>query len=52
MHRLYTVDALLAGNVPLFFDALTHIILPALIMSLAVIGTIIRIVRAQMIDEF
>jgi peptide/nickel transport system permease protein len=48
---LYTVDALLAGNVPLFFDALAHLIMPAFIMSLAVLGTIIRIVRAQMIEE-
>ena len=48
---MYTVDALLSGNVPLFFDALSHLIMPAFIMSLAVLGTIIRIVRAQMIEE-
>jgi len=48
---MYTVDALFAGNVPLFFDALSHLIMPAFIMSLAVLGTIIRIVRAQMIEE-
>ena len=48
---MYTVDALLSGNVPLFFDALAHLIMPAFIMSLAVLGTIIRIVRAQMIEE-
>lgn len=47
----YTVDALLEGNVPLFIDALQHLIMPAFIMSLALLGTLIRLVRAQMIEQ-
>jgi peptide/nickel transport system permease protein len=47
----YTVDALLQGNWPLFVDALSHLIMPGFIMSLALLGTVIRIVRAQMIEE-
>jgi len=47
----YTVDSLLAGNIPLFEDALRHLVMPGFIMSLALLGTIIRIVRAQMLEE-
>lgn len=47
----YTVDSLLAGNVPLFEDAVRHLIMPGFIMSLALLGTIIRIVRSQMLEE-
>ncbi|MGV9796788.1 ABC transporter permease [Mycobacterium sp. NPDC003449] len=47
----YTVDALLQGNVPLFVDAVQHLIMPAFIMSLALLGTLIRLVRAQMIEQ-
>lgn len=47
----YTVDALLGGNWPLFVDAFRHILMPAFIMSLALLGTVIRIVRAQTLEE-
>jgi ABC-type dipeptide/oligopeptide/nickel transport system permease component len=47
----YTVDSLLAGNVPLFEDAVRHLVMPGFIMSLALLGTIIRIVRSQMLEE-
>ncbi|UGU33123.1 ABC transporter permease [Mycolicibacterium smegmatis] len=47
----YTIDALLQGNVPLFTDALKHLIMPAFIMSLALLGTLIRLIRAQMIEQ-
>lgn len=47
----YTVDALLAGDWPLFVDAFQHLLMPALIMSLALLGTVIRIVRSQMLEE-
>jgi peptide/nickel transport system permease protein len=47
----YTVDSLLAGDPALFFDALQHLVMPAFIMSLALLGTVIRLVRAQMLEE-
>ncbi len=46
----FTVDSLLAGNVPLFFEALHHLILPALVLGWAVMGIISRLVRASMLD--
>ncbi|MEV6344300.1 ABC transporter permease [Actinoplanes sp. NPDC051851] len=48
---MYTVDALLHGDWPLFVDAFSHLVMPAFIMSLALLGTVIRIVRAQMLEE-
>lgn len=48
---MYTVDALLAGNVPLFMDAFNHLLLPAFVMSLPLLGTVIRMVRAQVLEE-
>jgi len=48
---MYTVDALLAGNYPLFCDAFNHLILPAFVMSLPLLGTVIRMVRAQVLQE-
>lgn len=45
-----TVDALLAGNVRLFLDALSHLVLPAFVLGWAVAGTISRLVRANMLD--
>jgi ABC-type dipeptide/oligopeptide/nickel transport system permease component len=48
---LYTLDALLAGDWPLFVDAFQHLLMPSLIMSLALLGTVIRIVRSQMLEE-
>jgi peptide/nickel transport system permease protein len=47
----YTVDSLLAGNVPLFFDAFSHLLLPAVILGWGLMGTISRLVRASMLDE-
>lgn len=47
----YTIDSLLAGDPALFFDAAAHLIMPAFIMSLALLGTVIRVVRAQMVEE-
>ena len=50
-HPAELVDALLAGDWPLFVDAFQHLLMPALIMSLALLGTVIRIVRSQMLEE-
>ena len=45
-----TVDALLAGNLRVFVDALWHLILPAFVLGWAVAGTISRLVRANMLE--
>ena len=50
MTGFITIDSLLAGNVRLFFDALWHLILPAFVLGWAVIGTISRLVRANMLE--
>lgn len=47
----YTLDSLLAGNVPLFLDAWAHLLLPAFILGWGLMGTISRLVRATMLDE-
>jgi ABC-type dipeptide/oligopeptide/nickel transport system permease component len=46
----YTIDALLAGDLPLFVDALQHLMLPAFVLGWAVMGIIARMVRASMLD--
>lgn len=46
---LYLVDALLEGNGPVFFNALSHIILPAFCLSYVYLAVITRIVRSSMI---
>lgn len=48
---MYTVDSLLAGDVPLFWDALSHLALPAFVMGWGLMGTVSRLVRASMIEE-
>ncbi|HWU65281.1 MAG TPA: ABC transporter permease [Ensifer sp.] len=47
---LYTIDALLRGNIPLFFEAASHLILPACVLGWSVTGIISRLVRASMLD--
>jgi peptide/nickel transport system permease protein len=47
----YTIDALLAGNIPLFLDAWAHLLLPAFVLAWGLMGTISRLVRAAMLDE-
>lgn len=45
-----TIDALLAGNIALFLDALWHLFLPSFVLGWAVAGTISRLVRANMVE--
>ena len=47
---MFTIDALITGNFDKFFDAFSHLILPACILGWAVMGIISRIVRASMLD--
>jgi ABC-type dipeptide/oligopeptide/nickel transport system permease component len=48
--RLALVDSLLKGRLDAFGDALRHIFLPALALSAAGIGQIMRITRSSMLD--
>jgi ABC-type dipeptide/oligopeptide/nickel transport system permease component len=47
---LYTVDALLEGNLPLFADALRHVILPATALMIPEVGLVAKTVRASMLE--
>ena len=49
MTGLYLVDSLLAGDWPLFVNALSHIILPAFCLSYVYLAIVTRIVRSSMI---
>ncbi|XDA97901.1 ABC transporter permease [Sulfitobacter sp. LCG007] len=46
----YTIDALIAGDLALFWQALTHLALPALVLGWAVTGVITRLVRSSLIE--
>lgn len=46
----YTIDSLLAGNIPLFFEVLSHLALPAFVLGWAVTGIITRLVRSSLIE--
>ena len=47
---MYTLDALLAGDVGTFLDALRHLILPAAVLSLALFGVLQRFTRAAVLE--
>lgn len=47
---MYTVDAALAGNPYLFWDALQHLMLPGIALALVLIGIVMRVTRANMLD--
>lgn len=47
---LYTVDSLIAGRFDLFAQTLTHLILPAAVLMLPVMGLLIRVVRASTLE--
>ncbi|GAB4068766.1 ABC transporter permease [Ancylobacter sonchi] len=47
---LYTIDALLAGNLPLFVEALHHLLLPAVVLGWSVVGVIVRLVRSSLLE--
>jgi len=48
----YTVDSLLQGDLALFWEATSHLILPAAVLGWGVIGIVSRLVRASLLDEF
>lgn len=47
---MYTVDALFAGDLGTFWDALQHIALPSFVLGWAVMGIISRLVRASLLE--
>jgi peptide/nickel transport system permease protein len=47
---LYTIDALLAGNVSLFWLALRHLMMPALVLAYGSLAVVTRMVRGGMLE--
>lgn len=47
---MLTLDCLITGNWPVFFDALAHIILPGLTISLYPMGQVSRMTRSAMLE--
>ncbi|MYM18599.1 ABC transporter permease subunit [Brevibacterium sp. 5221] len=47
---LYTVDALAAGQWPVFVNALSHLVLPSIVLSLFTIGLLTRFSRSSVLD--
>ncbi|HET6824477.1 MAG TPA: ABC transporter permease [Amnibacterium sp.] len=47
---LYTVDALLAGQPAVFFDALSHLVLPGIVLTLYTVGLLVRFARSAILD--
>lgn len=48
--RFYTLDALIKGDFGLFFEALRHLILPALTLGIIQAGLLGRMTRANMLE--
>lgn len=46
---LYTVDSLLAGRIPLFLNAVSHLILPAMTLALTAIPASLQITRNSLL---
>jgi peptide/nickel transport system permease protein len=47
-----TIDALLAGNLPVFIDAAHHLVLPAVALALSGIGQTARLTRSNMVEIY
>ncbi|HEU0115610.1 MAG TPA: ABC transporter permease [Thermomicrobiales bacterium] len=47
---LYTIDALLAGNLSLFWLALRHLMMPALVLAYGSLAVVTRMVRGGMLE--
>jgi peptide/nickel transport system permease protein len=46
------VDSLLKGNLPIFLNALDHVVLPATTLSLIYFGIVTRVTRASLLEVF
>ena len=47
---LYTIDALLTGDVPTFGDALHHLVLPAIVLAIPGTAILLRFTRAAVLE--
>ncbi|MHA6574875.1 ABC transporter permease [Pseudomonas yamanorum] len=47
----YLIDSLLAGDIPLFLNALEHLILPAVTLGFVNLGVVARQIRSAMLDQ-
>ncbi len=47
---LLLVDSLISGNIPTFVSALSHIMLPALVLAFGTLAIVSRMMRALMLD--
>lgn len=47
---MYTIDSLLAGQIGTFFDALGHLVLPGLVLTLYTVGLLTRFARSAVLD--
>jgi len=48
--HLYTIDALLAGQLGTFWDALKHLILPSIALGLTSFSFLVRLLRANLLE--
>src|SRR5262249_32674230 len=48
--HLYTVDALIAGQFGTFWDALRHLVLPAVTLAFASFAFLVRLLRANLLE--
>jgi peptide/nickel transport system permease protein len=48
--HLFLIDSLVSGNGRVFFNALAHILLPAVVLSFPALASITRINRAEMLE--
>jgi len=48
---LYTIDALINGNWFVFWDAIKHLILPAVTTDVVVVALIVRVMRSSMLNS-
>jgi ABC-type dipeptide/oligopeptide/nickel transport system permease component len=48
---LYTVDAILAGSLEAFLDALWHLVLPAVVLGYTTTAIIARMMRSSLVEE-
>lgn len=47
---LFTIDSLLVGDMWLFFNALSHLVLPSIVLAAFSMGLITRVTRSAMLD--